>query len=113
MNILIQVDSDGNNLKIFDGIVDYKQVDSDVSKANALITTNRGVRNLRKMKIGWKFLIQWKDVTTTYMPLKILKDFNPFDVAEFLVTRGISDEATFSWWAPFTLNNRDRVISAV
>ena len=44
MNILIQVDSDGHNSKTLDGIVDYKRDDSAVSKVNAFIMTNRGVR---------------------------------------------------------------------
>ena len=81
MNIIRQVNSDGHNSKTLYGIVDYKQNYSDVSKANAFVTTNRGVVNLRQTTIGYKLLIQCKDDTTTWMLLKILKDFNPVEVA--------------------------------
>ena len=73
MNTLSQVDSDGHNLKTLDGIWDYNRDDSDVSKVNAFITTNRGVIKIRQTRIGYKFIIQWKDDTTTWMQLKIMK----------------------------------------
>ena len=89
MNILIQVDSDVHNSKALDGIVGYKQGGYAVSKAGDLAKTNRGVRKVRQTKIGWTFLIQWKYGTKTWMPLNILKGFNPVDVVEFLVERSI------------------------
>ena len=93
--------------------MDYKQYDSAVSKADAFSTTNRGVRKLRQTTIGWKFLIQWKDGTTTRMPLNILKESNPVEVVEFVVARSISDEPAFSWWVSFTLKKRDIIIDTI
>ena len=90
--------------------MDYKRDDSAVSKSNALIVTNRGVRDLRQTTIGRKLLIQWKDGSKDWTPFKILKESNPAEVAEFVVTRGISYEPKFSWWVPFFLKKRDRII---
>ena len=73
MEILSQVDPGGHNSKTVYEIVDYKQGEYAVSKFDSLITNNRGVRNIRQTTIGWKFIIQWKYVTTTWMPLNILK----------------------------------------
>ena len=42
-----------------------------------------------------------------------MKDYNPFNVSEFVVTRGISDEPVFSWWGPFILKNRDIIIAHI
>ena len=113
MEILRKVDSDGHNSKTFYGIVDYKQDDSAVSKANAFIATNRKVRKLKKTAIGWKFLFKWKDGATTLMPLKTLKESNPVEVAEFAVTRGISDDPAFLWWFTFTIKKRHRIITDI
>ena len=75
--------------------------------------TNRVVRNIRKMTIGYKFLIQWKDITTTWTPFNILEESNRVEVEEFVVSKYISDEPAFSWWVPFTLKKRDRIIYAI
>ena len=95
MNILVQVESAGRNFKTLYGIVDYKRYESVVSKSDAFITTNRGVINIRQTTIGCKNLIQWKDGTTTWIYLKILKYSNPYEVADFVVARGVSDETLF------------------
>ena len=95
MNIISQVDFDGHNSKTLDGIVDYKQDDSAVSKSNAFITNNRVFGKLRQEKTGWNFLIDWKDVTITWKPLKILKDSNPIELAKFVVSRVISGHPHF------------------
>ena len=113
MDILIQVDYDGHNSKTLDGIVDYKRDGSAVSKDNSFITANRQVINLRQTTIVWKLLIQWKYGTTTWTPINILKEFNPVEVPEVLVKRGISDKPEISWWVAFTFKNRDRIIDTV
>ena len=110
MNIIIQVDSDGHNLKTLDGIVDYKRYNYAISEASAFVTNKRGVRKLRQTTIRCNFLIQWKDGTTTWMTLNIPKESNPVEVMGFSVERGISDEPAFSWWVPFTLKKRDMII---
>ena len=34
-------------------------------------------------------------------------------MAEYVITRSIQDEPVFVCWVPFTLRNRDRIITAV
>jgi uncharacterized membrane protein len=45
--------------------------------------------------------------------LKHLKESNPVEVAEYTVSNMIASEPAFSWWVPFTLQQRDRIIAAV
>ena len=97
MNIISQVDYNDHNLNILDGILYYKQVASNVSKSNAFITTNRGVKKLSQTAIGCKSLMQYKSATTTWMPLKIPKYSKPVEVLELVVAREISDKPAFSW----------------
>ena len=42
-----------------------------------------------------------------------LKESNPIEVAEYAVAKGITNEPAFSWWVPFTLKKKDRIIKAV
>ena len=45
--------------------------------------------------------------------MKVLKESNPIETAEFAVSRGIQDEPVFSWWIPYVMRKRDRIISSV
>jgi hypothetical protein len=58
--------------------------------------------------------VEWKDGTTSWVPLSTLKESNPLEIAEYAVTHELSDgEPAFSWWVPFTLKKRDAIIYAV
>ena len=76
-------------------------------------TTKRGGRRLRKTTCGWKLLIQWKDGSEQWIPLKDMKESHPVECAEFAKARGIADEPAFVWWVPYTLRKRDVIISSV
>ena len=112
-NILYQVDLSGNHSHVLDGIIDCKSDSSAVTKENAFVVTKRGKRSLRQTTIGWKFQVLWKDGTKQWIPLKVMKESNPVEVAEFVTARGIADEPAFAWWVPFTLKKRDCIIAAV
>ena len=53
------------------------------------------------------------DGSNQWVPLKILKESNPIEVAEFAISRNIDDEPAFSWWVPYVMRKRDRIISSV
>ena len=55
-------------------------------------TTKRGVRKIRQTTIGWKFLIQWKDGSSSWISLKVLKESNPIELAEYETTPGLANE---------------------
>ena len=75
--------------------------------------SNTGRKSLRKTTKGWYFLCLWKDGSTTWAPLKDLKESNPVDIAEYVVENIISEEAAFVWWVSYTLNKRDHIIAKV
>ena len=77
------------------------------------ITTPSGQRRMRKSTAGWNLLVQFKNGREEWFPLKVLKESNPVEVAEFAVARGIDKEPAFDWWVPYTLRRRDKIISAV
>ena len=113
-NMLTQVDEDGFSLTLMEGIVDYmKDPETAVSKEDNYVVTRRGNKRPKKTTSGWKLLIKWMDSSETWIPLKVMKESHPVDVAEFAKARGIVDEPAFSWWVPYTLRKRDMILSAV
>ena len=49
---------------------------------------------MRETKCGWDFLIRYKDESEQWVPLKLLKESNPLEVAEFAT---VSKEPACSW----------------
>ncbi|KAL7531098.1 hypothetical protein ACHAXR_003843 [Thalassiosira sp. AJA248-18] len=93
----MQVDSNGNDSHVMDGIIGHKKDKSAVTMDNAFVVSK----------------LKWKEGTTQWIPLKVLKESNPVEVAEYEKSCGISHEPAFSWWVPFTLRKRDRIIAAI
>ena len=113
-NMLTQVDSDGFTLTMTKGIVDFKMDPAvAIPKDEKYLITKSGRQQLRKTTSGWKLLMAWVDDSETWVPLKDLKESHSVEVAEFAKVQGITDEATFIWWVPYTLRKRDVILSKV
>jgi hypothetical protein len=112
-NLLAQVDSEGFTLTEFEAIVDHKKEEGATSKEDAYLVTQSGQKRLRKTTKGWKFLVQWKDGTRTWVPLKDMKESHPVETAEYVCAKRIDKEPAFIWWVPYTLCKRDRIIASV
>jgi hypothetical protein len=112
-NMYSQVDANGYSHTLLESIIDYTKDESAVDRDDMYIQTKSGQRRIRQTTIGWKLLVLWKDGSEEWIPLKILKESHPVEVAEFATARNISNEPAFCWWVPFTLRKRDRIISAV
>ena len=112
-NMYIQVDSQGQSTLLLKSILDYSMDSSAVPMEEKYVTTKSGQRRLRQTTTGWKLLVQWRDGSEQWVPLKLLKEANPIEVAEFAVSRGIQDYPAFAYWVPYVLRKRDRIISTV
>ena len=84
-----------------------------ISKDDGFVITNRGLKRRRVTTSGWKLLVQWKDQSESWIPLKHMKESHPVEVAEFAKARGIDDEPAFAWWVPYTLRKKDIVLSSI
>ena len=94
-NLYEQVDCDGYNHSMFRGIEDFRKNLDAVPKSNTFIKTKSGKRRMRQTTAGWDFLVQWQDGQSQWIPLRILKESNPVDVAEFVREKGLIDEPAF------------------
>ena len=112
-NIFEQVDDEGYSLTKLEGIIDYVKEDDAVPKSRSTFKTKSGQIRKRRSTKGWKLLVKYTDGTQQWVPLKILKETNPVEVAEFAEAMRISDEPAFNWWTPYVLRKRDVIISSL
>lgn len=100
-NLIGQVDENGHMHRMLESINDHR-VDGTQSDIQGSLTTR-----------GHELQCQWKDGTTTWIPLKDMKESYPIETSEFAVHMDLVDSPAFKWWVPFTLKKRDQIISKV
>ena len=112
-NIYSQVDAEGNSYSIMSEIVDHESDGSVVKKDDRMEVTKDGSLRPRRTTKGWKLLVAWKGGTSSWIPLRGLKESFPVQVAEYALANKILEEPAFSWWARHVLKKRDRIIKKV
>ena len=58
-------------------------------------------------------LIRYKDSSTTWVPLKDMKESYPVQVSEYAVLTKIQEEPAFAWWVPRVLQKSNRIVAKV
>ena len=81
--------------------------------ADKYFITTTVTKRMRQTTQGWKFLVKWTNGTRQWIDLKILKESNPVQGAEYVTARDIAEEPAFAWWVPYVLRKRDVIVSAV
>ncbi len=108
-----QVDEEGKEFLLLKEIIDHRSDGSAVRLDDGFLITKQGRRMPRRTTKGWKLLVTWKDGTTTWVPLKDLRESHPVQVAEYAVANKIAEEPAFAWWIRDVLRRRDRIIKKV
>ena len=86
-------------------VVYHKIYGSAITKVNGFIKSIIRKLHQNKTTYGWKLLVEWKDVSVDWVPIKDLKQYNPVELAEYSMANEISDENTFGWWIKETLRH--------
>jgi hypothetical protein len=94
-------------------IIDHKKDASAISIADGFITSHNGNRVAKKTTRGWQLLCQWKDGSSSWVPLVELKQSNPIELAEYAIANQTHEEPAFKWWISDVLHRRNRIISKV
>ena len=110
--IYASVDDEGYNYQELQEIVDHKS-DGTAVRADDGYVMLRGKRVPKRTTKGWKLCVRWKDESTSWVDLKDLKDSHPVLLAEYAVANKLVSEPAFSWWVPYTLKKKDRIIKAM
>ena len=77
------------------------------------VVTRSGKKRLRKTTKGWYLLLLWKNGKEQYVPLKLLKESNPVEAAEYARANNLVDDPAFAYGAPYVLRKRDRILLVV
>ncbi|KAI2502898.1 Reverse transcriptase (RNA-dependent DNA polymerase) [Fragilaria crotonensis] len=112
-NMLSQVDDEGRSYSVLSEIVDHRTNGHAISKDDGFVEDRYGKRHPRITTRGWDLQVEWRDGSTTWVPLSELKESNPVEVAEYAVANKIAEEPAFAWWVRKALRKRDRIIKKV
>ena len=112
-NIYQESDADGYSNLLLYHIIDHKRSGDATSMEDKYFKTANGTKRMRQTTKGWKLLVQWHGNSRQWIDLKILKESNPVQVAEYATSRDIHEYPAFAWWVPYVLRKRDVIVSAV
>ena len=102
-NMYSQVDEHGHSKALLDCIVNFKRDGNAVSKEDKYVFTKSGQRRFHESTAGWKLLVHFNDTNEQWTLLRVLKETNPVEVAEFAKAQDLVEEAAFHWLVPYTL----------
>ena len=112
-NMMSQVDYEVHHYQVQTDVTDQKKDDSAISNVDGFSKSRSGKLHRKRMIHVWKILVEWRDSSVDWVPLKELKQSNPVELAEYAVVNEISDETAFNWWVKETLRHIYRIISKV
>jgi len=110
-NLFAQCDPDGKYHLVFKEIVDHRHDNTAVTKENGFLHGYNGNRHRIKTTKGWDICVEWQDRSTSWLPLKDVKDANPVELADYAVANKLSDEPAFAWWLPEVQKRRNRIVN--
>ena len=112
-NIHNSVDLDGLRSRPFGEILNYCKIANAVAISDATYVGRNGWRYQRHTIAGCNLLIGMKDGSEQWYPFKDMKQYCPFQVAEYAFAKGISRKPAFSWWVHYTIKKRNVIIAAI
>ncbi len=98
--IYSQVDQEGRMFTLLSEIIDHEE-----DKAQTQVATGRYTTR------GWRFLVNWKDGSTSYVPLREMKNTYPIETTDYAMANRLEKEPAFVWWVPYVLKKRKCIIS--
>ena len=112
-NIFRQVDEDGYRYQHLRNIINHRMAQNAVPKSESWTESKNGNKSRRHTTKGWFFEVEWLDGTSSWVPLKDLKQDHPIELAEYCNHAGLMEEAAIVWWASYVLKKKDKIISQV
>ena len=58
-------------------------------------------------------MVEWKDGSSSWTPLKYLKASNPVELAEYSADNRLEIDPAFKWWVRDVLRRSNRIIAKV
>jgi hypothetical protein len=111
-NLWSQCDAEGREFNSVRNIIGHRADNTAISKPNGFYYVN-GQPRARKTTKGWMVNVEFTDGSTTWLPLKDVKESNPIELAEYAILSGIEEEPAFKWWVPMVIRKRNRMVNKV
>ena len=112
-NMYAAMSDDGKCRQVIESILDHRTDQDVLPKSKKYIISKTGRRQMGKTTIGWSILVKWENGEEQWVPLRMMKLNHPIKMAEYAVSREISDEPAFYWWVPYTLRKQDTIVSSI
>ena len=109
-NIMSQVDSDGHRQCLLDEIIDHRCDDTAMSTGTNQYSDANNIPRQTFTTVGHQVCAQWQDGSTNWVTLKDMKNSYPVELAEYAVASKIDHLPAYSWWVPYTLKKRTRIL---
>ena len=113
-NLISHTDENGWDTGIFEEIISARTDPNVAIPQGEHATTNINGRDKPIITTkGWEILIRWKDQSTSWLPLSVVKESYPVQLSEYAIANQIHNEPAFKWWTHHTLKKRDRIINKI
>ena len=106
-----QVDSEGHHYQLLHEITEYKKDRSSIPISDGMIRLRNGNMFPKNTTRGWDLLVEWKDGSSSWIPLKNFKASNPVELAKHAAGNCFDVEPTFKWWVRDVLRRCNRIIA--
>ncbi|KAL7537428.1 hypothetical protein ACHAWF_005758, partial [Thalassiosira exigua] len=105
-NLYAQVDDEGREIQRFAGIIDHRKDSTVLTEENDFIKVQGGGSKCIKTTKGWEMLVELKDGTSSWLPLRDVKEASSVELAEYALAMGLDKEPTYTWWVDYMLQKR-------
>jgi len=112
-NMMSQSDAEGQQHMIFKEIIDHCSGDTTIKNEDGFTVRFNGNVHPKKTTCGWDICVEWRDGSTSWLPLKDVKDANPLKLAQYAVANQILEEPTFKWWVQEILKKKKMIIAKI
>ena len=109
-NLFAQTDDEGRESLLLDEICGHRKDGNAIPRSKGTNLSKYGETKKKITTAGWHIKVRWTDGSTDELPLSVVKESNPIQLAEYAITAGITDEPAFAWWVPHALRTRNRML---
>ena len=99
-------DEEGNQILLFDSIVDHRKDANAMTLSDQIFVDSRGKKQYKRSTKGWEVCVQWKDGSTSWEKLADFKECYPIQTAEYAISQSIDHEPAFNNWVTHTAKTR-------
>ena len=112
-SMFAQIYPKGHHCQLLKEMPNHSKYRSSIPISYHMIRLQNGNMVPNKTTQGWELLVEWKDVSSTWIPLKYLKAFNTVKLAEYEAGNRLYVEPSFKWWVRDVLRHCNIIIAKV